>query len=331
MAGFSEIVGQEHIKEHLQEAILSRMISHAYILQGEQGSGKSMIADAFAMTLLCEAGEAEPCMTCHSCKQAASGNHPDIRHLIPEKPNVIKVDEIRRQIVNDVGIKPYSSDYKIYIIPDAERMNAAAQNALLKTLEEPPAYVVILLLCCNETMLLETIRSRCVTLSLYPLQDSQVQDYLMKKAQIPDYQARTCAAFARGSIGRAMALLNNDEFEELSREAVFVIKNIKRMDAAEIGEEIKKITKLQTDIREFLDYLFLWYKDVAFCKAAGNTNGLLHLEETYTIMQMAKESSFEGINKILSTIEHAKKRLDANVNAEHTLELLLFTMKENET
>ena len=329
MAGFAKIVGQEHIKEHLQEAILSRMISHAYILQGEKGSGKSMIADAFAMTLLCESGEAEPCMTCHSCKQAASGNHPDIRYLIPEKQNVIKVDEIRRQIVNDVGIKPYSSEYKIYIIPDCERMNAAAQNALLKTLEEPPAYVVILLLCCNETMLLETIRSRCVTLSLRPLRDEQVEEYLMKTAQIPDYQAKTCAAFARGSIGRALELLNNDEFEELSQEAVFVIKNIKKMDVAQIGDEVKKITKLAMGLREFLDYLFLWYKDVAFCKATGNTDRLLHQEEAYTVSQMAKESSFEGINRILSMIEQAKKRLDANVNADYTLELLLFAMKEN--
>ena len=331
MAGFAKIVGQEHIKEHLQEAILSRMISHAYILQGEKGSGKSMIADAFAMTLLCESGEAEPCMICHSCKQASSGNHPDIRYLIPEKPNVIKVDEIRRQIVNDVGIKPYSSEYKIYIIPEAERMNTAAQNALLKTLEEPPSYVVILLLCSNETMLLETIRSRCVTLSLYPLQDEQVQEYLMKNEQIPDYQARTCAAFARGNIGRAKALFHNTEFEELSREAVFLVKNIRKMDVAQIGEEIKKITKLPTEIKEFLDYLYLWYKDVALCKATASTEGLLHLEETYSIEQMAKECSFEGINKILLAIEHAKKRLDANVNTDHTLELLLFAMKENET
>ena len=84
MAGFSQIIGQEHIKEHLREAILSGMISHAYILQGDKGSGKSMLADAFAMTLLCEEGQAEPCMNCHSCKQAASGNHPDIKYLIPE-------------------------------------------------------------------------------------------------------------------------------------------------------------------------------------------------------------------------------------------------------
>ena len=181
MAGFTQIIGQNHIKEHLQEAILSGMISHAYIFSGEKGSGKSMLADAFANTLLCERGEAEPCMVCHACKQFASGNHPDIRHLTTEKPDAIKVDEIRKQIINDVGIKPYSSEYKIYIIPDAERMNPAAQNALLKTLEEPPSYVVIILLCSNELLLLETIRSRCVTLNLRPLKDAQVQEYLMKQ------------------------------------------------------------------------------------------------------------------------------------------------------
>ena len=329
MAGFSEIIGQEHIKEHLQEAILSGMMSHAYILCGDEGSGKKTVADAIAMTLFCERGEAEPCRICHSCKQFASHNHPDIKYLIPEKPDVIKVDEIRKQIINDVGIKPYSSDHKVYIIPNAERMNPAAQNALLKTLEEPPAYAIIFLLCSNELMLLETIRSRCVMLNLRPLKDSQVQEYLMEKMQIPDYQARICSAFARGCIGRALALLNDDEFAELNREAVNILKNVKRMDVGEIRNAVIRISELKLGIPEFLDYLFLWYKDVALCKATGSTKGLLYAEEEITIAQAASDSSYEDIQKIIALIEKTKRREKANVNMDVSLELLFLAMKEN--
>lgn len=329
MAGFTQIIGQEHIKAHLQGAIETRMMSHAYILQGEAGSGKSMIADTFAMTLVCESGEIEPCMTCHSCKQAASGNHPDIRHLIPERPDLIKVDEIREQIVNDVGIKPYSAPYKVYIIPGADNMNAAAQNALLKTLEEPPSYVVILLLCRNAEILLETIRSRCVMLNVRPLKDEQVKQYLMKNLQVPDYQAASCAAFAGGSIGRAAMLLENDDFEELRQEVSDLMKNIKSMDIAQIAKETKKIAALSIGLTEFLDYLVLWYRDVLLYKATGSIEKLLHPEDRQLIMSMAKESSFEGIEKILTMTEDTKKRFNANVNTETTLELLLLSIKEN--
>ncbi len=329
MVGFAQIIGQEHIKEHLQGAIGSRMVSHAYILQGEAGMGKKLLADTFAMTLLCESGETEPCMTCHSCKQALSGNHPDIRHLIPEKEGVIKVGEVREQIVNDVSIKPYSSPYKIYIVPNADTMNATAQNALLKTLEEPPEYVCILLLCKNAQLLLETIRSRCIQLNIRPLRDEQVKGYLMKNMQIPDYQAMICAAFARGSIGRAKALLKNDDFEELRQETAHLLKNLPNMNILEMGDEIKKISGLSVGIVEFLDYLYLWYRDILLCKATGNTENLLHLEDRQMIAAIANRCSYEGIEQVLTKIEDTKAKVNTNVNPDMALEILLLTLKEN--
>ena len=329
MVGFSKIIGQEHIKEHLQGAIQSRMINHAYILQGEAGMGKKMIADTFAITVQCERGEEEPCMTCHSCKQALSGNQPDIRYLIPEKEGVIKVNEIREQVIGDVAIKPYSSPYKVYIIPDADTMNAAAQNALLKTLEEPPAYVIILLLCKNAELLLETIRSRCILLNIRPLTDEQVKTYLMQNMQIPDYKATICAAFARGSIVRAKMLLKNDDFEELRQETSQLLKSIPSMDIMEISEEIKRISGLSVGITEFLDYLYLWYRDILLCKATGKTEKLLHLEDRQMIGMIADRCSYESIAHVLAVIEETKARINANVNPDMALELLLLALKEN--
>ena len=116
MTGFEEIVGHEQIVTHLKSAMKLGKVSHAYILSGEKGCGKKLLADVFAETLQCEKGGTEPCGSCHSCVQAQSGNHPDIIHLMHEKPNSISVDDVRTQIVNDVLIKPYSGKYKIYIV-----------------------------------------------------------------------------------------------------------------------------------------------------------------------------------------------------------------------
>lgn len=124
-------------------------VSHAYVISGGLGSGKKLIASTFAQTLQCEAGGVEPCGVCHSCVQAAGGNQPDIIWVGHEKPGSIGVDDIRDQLVSDMQIKPYSSPYKIYIIDEADKLTVAAQNAMLKTIEEPPAYGIVILLANN--------------------------------------------------------------------------------------------------------------------------------------------------------------------------------------
>lgn len=165
MAGFHEIIGHDDVVNHLQNAIQMGKVSHAYIFNGEVGAGKKMLASAFAMALQCEKHGTDPCMECDSCKRALSKNHPDIITITHEKPNSIGIEDIRIQLIDDVSIKPYTGPYKIYILNEAEKLTLQAQNALLKTIEEPPAYAVILLLTSNADSLLPTISSRCVTLN----------------------------------------------------------------------------------------------------------------------------------------------------------------------
>lgn len=203
MAKFTDIVGQEQLKEHLQNAIATNKVSHAYIINGERSAGKEFIARVFSMTLQCEKQETEPCGECHSCKQALGNNQPDIIYISHEKPNTIGVEDIRSQVNADIGIKPYSSPRKIYIINEGEKMTPQAQNALLKTLEEPPEYAVILILTMNVDALLPTVLSRCVVLNMKPVPDVLVKKYLMEQLAVPDYKANICVAFARGNIGKA--------------------------------------------------------------------------------------------------------------------------------
>lgn len=330
MAGFHDIIGQEQIKEHLQSAITSKKISHAYIINGEKSSGKEFIANVFAMALQCENPRgAEPCQECHSCKQALSANQPDIIKVQHEKPNTISVDDIRTQINNDVAIKPYSSPYKIYIINEAEKMNTQAQNAILKTLEEPPEYAVIILLTANVNALLPTVLSRCVVLNMKPVSDEQMKRYLMEEIRIPDYKAAVCAAFARGNVGKAKALATSEEFDNVKNEAISFLKYVQDMELHEMIAAIKKISDYKLDPTDYLDIITIWYRDVLLFKATNDANHLIFHDEIQEITRVARRSSYEGIENVMKALDKAKTRLNANVNFDLAMELLMLEIKEN--
>lgn len=329
MSGFKDVVGHKDIIQYIQNAVTQDKVSHAYILNGERGSGKKLLANLFAQTLQCEAGGEEPCYECHSCKQAVSGNHPDIIRVTHEKPNSISVDDIRVQINEDIQVKPYNGKYKIYIVPDADMMTVQAQNALLKTIEEPPAYAVIFLLTENAESLLPTICSRCVMLKLRNIKDTLVKKYLMEQLKVPDYKAEVCTAFAQGNIGKATMLANSEHFNEIKEEAIQLLKYIDTMELPELVEAVKRITVYKIEITDYLDILMIWYRDVLIYKATKNIDRVIFGEELEYIKERARKSSYEGIEIILEAIEKAKTRIKANVNFDLVMELLLLTIKEN--
>ncbi len=329
MAKFTDIIGQEQLKEHLQNAIAMNKVSHAYLINGERSSGKEFAAKVFAAALQCEKGGTGPCGECHSCIQEKSGNQPDIIFVSHDKPNTIGVEDIRTQINNDIGIKPYSSPRKIYIMNEGEKMTVQAQNALLKTLEEPPEYAVILILTTNVDALLPTILSRCVVLNMKPVPDHKVKKYLMEELQIPDYKADVCVAFARGNIGKAKMLASSEEFEKVKEEAVTLVKYINDMDISEVVKAIKKISEYQFDVTDYLDILSVWYRDVLLFKATKDANSLIFKNEIQYIRKVADRSTYEGIETIVKALQQAKRRLEANVNFDLTMELLLLTIQEN--
>ena len=245
---FSDIVGQRKLKEQLQGAIYSGRVSHAYIISGERGSGKKMAAGIFAAALQCEQNDqskgvsghsADPCGMCHSCKMAATDNHPDIITIRHEKPNLLSIDEIRQQLVGDVMIKPYYGRRKIYIIPDSEKMNASAQNALLKTIEEPPEYTVTILLTESREMLLPTILSRCVSLAMQPLQDEEVRSYLIRMLQLQPDEASVYTAFAHGNIGRAVRIAQSEDFKRIKELTSEFLERSERAEMSEITATAK--------------------------------------------------------------------------------------------
>ena len=329
MGGFKDVIGHNEIIEYIQNAVKMDKVSHAYIMNGQKGSGKKMLADLFARTLQCEGEGVEPCGECRSCKQADGNNQPDIIKVTHEKPNSISVDDIRTQVNNDILIKPYSSKYKIYIIPEADKMTVQAQNALLKTIEEPPSYAVIFLLTENAEVLLPTIRSRCVMLKLRNIKDKLIKKYLMEEMEIPDYKADICTAFAQGNMGRAIMLATSEHFNEIKEEAVHLLREINDMDVDALEAAVKRVVSYKMNITDYLDVISVWYRDVLIYKATKNVDQVVFSDQLRFIKDRASKSSYEGIENILDGIEKAKARLKANVNFELTMELLLLTIKEN--
>ena len=329
MGTFKDVVGHKDINNYNRNAVREDKVSHAYILNGERGAGKKMLANLFAATLLCEKGGPDPCNECHSCRQAESGNHPDIIKVTHEKPNSISVDDIREQVNNTIMIKPYQGPYKVYIIPQADMMTPQAQNALLKTIEEPPEYAVIILLTENADTLLPTINSRCVMLKLRNIKDTLIKKYLMETMQVPDYKADMCTAFAQGNMGRAIMLANSEHFNEIRDEAVQLLKYINEMELSEIVQAVSRITAYKLEINDYLDIIMIWYRDVLLYKATKDMDKVVFKDQIKYIKERAKRSSYEGIELIIESLEKAKARLKANVNFDLVMELLFLTIKEN--
>ncbi|MCR5784960.1 MAG: DNA polymerase III subunit delta' [Eubacterium sp.] len=337
MAGFNEIIGHETVIKQLKSQIETKRISHAYIFEGPNGSGKMMMAKAFAQTLLCEEGKDEPCHNCHTCKQAESESQPDIIFVKHEKPRTISVDDIRGQINQTIGIKPYSRPYKIYIVDEAEKMNEAAQNALLKTIEEPPEYAVLILLSSSSNKFLPTITSRCVTLSFRAVPDDEVKSFLIEKCNVDEDKADFAAAFAQGAPGKAMLLAQSEDFGEIRDSAVELLirigsKDGNEMDSYEMAQAIRRINEYHMELTDYLDILKVWYRDVLCFKATQNPNDLIFKvsDEVREIKEQANHISYGGLEEILNALEKAKIRLNANVNYDLTMELLLETIKENQ-
>jgi len=329
MANFKDIIGQESIKKHLQTAIKTGNLSHAYIINGEYGSGRQTIASALAKTIQCQSktDDTDACGVCTSCKQAESHNHPDIKYITHDKTS-ISVNDIREQLNNDISIKPYSSEYKIYIIPDANKMTEQAQNALLKTIEEPPVYAIIILLTENCDSLLPTIRSRCVTLTMNPVEKDKVCTYLENKFQLEPEQAQIAANYCQGNIGKAIRFASSSDFIEMKNQVLKLLKNLDSMDIASIIDTIKEFSTHKNDINDYLDLMLLWYRDVLMFKVTKDANLLLYSDEYSAISEQATKRDYENIENIIAAIDKAKVRLKANVNFDVTIELMILAMKD---
>ena len=331
MSKLVTILGNQRNIEHLSDARALGKLSHAYIINGPEGSGKKTFANYIAAALECDRQpdlKKGPCRTCPSCVKAETDNHPDIVWVTHEKPGLISVAEIRTQVIDDIQVKPYYGPYKIYIISDAQFMNDFGQNALLKTVEEPPEYGMILILTDNADGLLDTIRSRCIRLDMESLPNALVEDVLVKQKGIGREEARGIAGFARGNLGKALELAGGGKEAELKAFVEEILSDIDKKDAFELftaGGELDKV-----DGAKVIDIVRKWYRDVLVLKSTSDEEDLYFPNEMDALRAQAERISFEGINNILKDIDDAADQLEFSVKADAVFENMFLRIRKDD-
>lgn len=326
MYNFSEITGNEQIIKSMRSAVRNSMVSHAYIINGPEGSGKKLIASAFAKTLMCDEGGDSACGHCVSCRTFDGGNNPDMIYVYPSKTKSLSVDDVRDKITSDVNIKPYNHKYKIYMIPKADTLTVQAQNALLKTLEEPPQYAVFLLLAENTDAFLPTVLSRCVLFTVKPLSAEKVKGYLLANGIADGKNADIYAEYSQGSIGTAVKFARSEDFAELRRRVSAVLTDIGRLSYFDLTEAAKELETFK-DLTDVTDMIYMWYRDVLVYKTTENESGIIERDLIPEVRREADRVSFDGLYKVPKLIIETKKQIRQNVNFVFAMEMLFINIK----
>ncbi len=332
-ASFSAILGHDGAKAHLQAALADRQMSHAYLIEGTHGVGKTTLANAFIKTLLCSepitrsGGYRDCCMRCQSCRSFDHDNHPDVKRIRAlEDKNTISVKQIRDELVKDISIRPYGSQYKIYVIEEAERLTIEAQNAMLKTLEEPPAYGLIIMLAESAASFLPTILSRCVKISLQPLDTKVVRAELARRG-VDTGRAAIAAAFAQGSIGQALKLCEDESFEEMRQELFKFLSQIPQLSQLEVMKGSQLWDQFKGEQEALFSLLLIWYRDILVYRETRDPAQVLCADQMETIASMASYYDDRKLIQITDKVLDIHKKLKANANAALAIDCLLMELK----
>ena len=315
---FENIYGNRKTVENLKNSIESDRVSHCYLFSGEKGLGKRTIAKAFAKALLCEGeGGARPCNKCRACVKVDKEEHHDLIFVGHEKPNTFGVEDIRDGLNRDIVIRPNEAKRKIYIIDDAELLNVQAQNAMLKTIEEPPEYAVIMLLSDNKESFLPTVLSRCVEFNMMSVKDRELIAALKEKNLCEEVMESYITEFAGGNIGRAIRLITDEVYREKITNVDKVLQELPRMGINDIREALPLLGGRE-DMDMVLSRMQVYFGNILKLKATDSQTAR---------GDIARQYSYEDFTRIFGEIEHFRMRMKVNVNADLSLELLLDAMR----
>lgn len=325
MYTFEEIRGNTPLVEQLRRSAASGRSSHAYLFLGGAGAGKRLIANTFAKALQCE-GEKRPCDSCKSCHAFNHGNHPDVIYFQPLKNGkTYTIEDVREQLLETVDLKPFQYEKKIYIIEKADTLNIQSQNALLKTLEEPPAHAVFLLLAERAEAFLPTILSRVVVMKIRPLSAETIADYLMQAGHLAE-ESHILSAYAQGRIGQALELVEDEGFREMRQDILGKLEALPSMSEGDAYLLAKDFEVYKNDLR-FLDIMELWYRDLLTAKSLREEGYLIQRDKKDAIFRAAKEPA-ALLAKKAAAVRTARMRLAQNANFRLTVEVMLMDLKE---
>ncbi len=345
------VIGQQRPRYILQQALENERVPHAYLFYGPMGVGKEALALEFTKALFCQSQEERPCQTCSSCRQVSTLSNPDLIYLFPS-PKELKVEE-ERAVLQSIAENPYAREkpwsnptlgidrirllrkactiksigkYRMIIIAEAEKMTAAASNALLKILEEPPENTFIILTTDKLNMLLSTIISRCQIIQFGLIADAEIEKRLIEKYRIDAERARLLSRLSQGSYSRALEWLD-DEFEEKRQVAITLLRTFVKdfQTRIDMAEEITKKYDKQA-IKEIFSLILIWFRD-AFLLYQGDVQSqqLINVDRKDVLHRFVHAFETIDFDRAFTSIEHYTQLIDRNVH--QTLLLVCFLIK----
>ncbi|MBR6918140.1 MAG: hypothetical protein IKN38_08150 [Clostridia bacterium] len=325
---FSSIIKNEKLKETIASDILKHRISHAYIIEGPDGSGKHTAATEIASALFCEraSGGRFPCKECLSCRKTAEGICTDVIYVNRGTKASIGVDTVR-DLKETVNYAPVEMPYKVYIIEEADKMTVQAQNSLLLVLEEPPEFVVFLLLCKDSTLLLETVRSRAPVIKMQLFSADDVASILSMKKQysgVPKDTLSSAAAASGGALGKAELLLSDKDAPQLKeiklcREILPVLLTGNANDRLSL---IKRFPPKRDELISFLETLACALRDLLFVKKT-ECRDLMFFSDRQEALRLSSSVGTRRISTLYQEIKESVKKVSSNVSIQPLLMLIL--------
>ncbi len=328
--GFSEIAGHESQKEFLRNSVRKDRVAHAYLFSGPKGIGKKLVAKGFAELINCAENRTEDGECgCVSCVKIRKGVNPDVLVFEFSNEKTIKVDHIRDDIEHLVYLTPYENPYKVFIIDDAHRMNFNAQNAFLKTLEEPPQNSVIILLTTIADLLMPTIRSRCQVVSFQPLETKVVRE-IVEKERPETSNPELMARMSGGSAAKALDMEEN--YIRKRNEYIDCLLAVRREKPVTLFDSVENLRNEikqggQEELNIIFDIFSSWLRDSVVLKVSGNQENIVNIDLLDHLNKYSERRNVEELVGKFATLEQTMTRIAKNnANVEISLENLLLRL-----
>ncbi|OAT86122.1 DNA polymerase III subunit delta' [Desulfotomaculum copahuensis] len=327
MKQFAGLAGHEDIIRSLRRAVTDGRVAHAYLFAGPAGTGKTTAARALAAALLCrQPRDGEACGACRDCRQMAAGSHPDLHLIVPEGAS-IKIGQVR-EMQRAATLYPVQGRRQVYLIRDADLMTAGAANALLKTLEEPPAGVVFILTSVRPYALLPTVVSRCQDYFFRVLPLPLVMAVVQRETGLDPEAAALVAALSGGSPGRALELAAGGEPLEQRARALALAAALPGAGAAVACRQAAALAAEKGTAAAFLEILLVWYRDLLLWLETSSGELLVNRDCQAQVRREAARFTSGRLIQMLGQIERTRRLLTAGVNTRLALEVLFLQLAE---
>jgi DNA polymerase III subunit delta' len=325
--GFGDIMGHNKQLENLRLALAHNRLHHAYLFTGPEGVGKKTSAVGLAMALHCEAKNGDFCGRCAECARIRARNHPDVRLIAPLMgKKEISIQQIR-EMEKELRFRSFSGGRKIMIIDPATLLNAASQNAVLKTLEEPPQNSLLILIAPSAGALLPTLRSRCLRLSFGPLPPGLVARYLVSEKAMKPEHAELLAALSMGSLGAALEM-DDEELWQRRQGWVGILSSLTVGDYRRAMEAAEALAASREEALKFFEWVESWYRDLLIHAVRRDVVGVVNLDMLPELQRQAAQAALERILSLAAAAAGAAKKVQRNLNRRMVLEQFLLGVVE---